>query len=201
MSNQEAINARAKYWIQIYEYYQKDCPPEHVLKMYAEDLLQFSPAQISAAFEEYRKKSTFPPKPGDLIPLISQPLQIQDMAQLYAQRLMQCVAFYETHGTCWPEAAEKWIRQHCGEDLGWAVVQQLGGWRNLWDRSSQIVKDPEMKIGAWRKMFDGLLRERAVDGDLCLPSAAEAKQVMGEVEKNVLDFKQRQAGEKMDNDT
>lgn len=186
MSQEVAIAKRVKWWSGVYEYHQQQAPSEAVLRQYAKDMLEYGGEDLNKAWLSWRSQSGFAPKPGDLMPFMERRMSIDDLAQLCAQYLMECVSHYAKFGTCAPDGSEKWIRENIG-DVGLRVVQQLGGWRAIWARSEKLLKDPEMTIASWKKMFKPLLDQIKTDGPIALPSESEARRFMTKVNTSLME--------------
>lgn len=173
---EKAVGTRITWWAGVYEYHKEPISPPQS-EAYARDVVQYTGDQLNQAWLIWRTQSMKAPMPLNLIEIIGKKMAIEDQAQLYAGNLMYCVSFYEKYSTCYPDAAEKWIKEHIG-DIGLRVVQQLGGWKNIWDRSEKLVKEPEMNIGSWRKMFKALLESDSMEEAFALPGVAEARRFM-----------------------
>jgi len=183
--------ALAKWWSGVYQYHQVALQPANALA-YARDVLNYSNDELNGSWVKYRDENRRAPMPCDLKALMDRRVSIEDQAQYMAQTLFQCVSYYSKRAQSYEDAAHKWIDQHVGR-LGWVVVQQLGGWYDLWNRSGDLK--PEMSIGAWRKMFDALMAAEELGGPISLPTEKEAIEFLDKMNYPTVDFKKRQAND------
>ncbi len=121
MSNQDAIK---KLLVGLSAYYQQQIP-DVALSMYAEDLADIPAHLVQNAAREYRRnpKHTRFPLPAALRAIAIPEDDPEGAAREAAARIIGAV---EKNG--WPNPDR--ARAYIGE-LGWAVVQRLGGWPSI----------------------------------------------------------------------
>lgn len=127
--NPEHMMRLEQFWSRAYEYYSEQLPP-HKTCWFAHDTKAYDPDALELAFEAYRMDPARltaykprPPLPGDLIALLSKNVAPEHRANEAANAIYSAM---QTVGYNKPAEA----RTRLG-DLGWAVVQSMGGWESL----------------------------------------------------------------------
>lgn len=105
-------------------YYDKSYP-DGAIAMMADDLKEFSLAEVSSAYKKYRldPKNRTMPLPGQIIQMIKPVATNDAKAREITARIMDA---FGRHG--WSNA--ELARQYIGE-VGWDIVQTSGGWSYL----------------------------------------------------------------------
>ena len=115
---------KLEFWLNVVAYYNKDIP-DRVIDLYVHDSINVSLKDLRMAFEKYRNTSqgNFFPLPAQLKLIINPPSDPLDDANEIVARIFRAIRKF---GYPNPDEA----KHHIGE-LGWAVVQGMGGWSHL----------------------------------------------------------------------
>src|SRR3990167_4029052 len=138
----------AKWWVQVYQYHQTQIVKENAL-IYAQDVVDFTFDQLSAAWAKWRGNNRKPPMPYDLIKIADPKPDDDFVAREIAARIVGSVPKLG-----YPNGSE--ARDYIGE-VGWGVVQRMGGWSYVCETMG-VSTDPSTFQAQAREIIKGHLQ-------------------------------------------
>jgi hypothetical protein len=186
----------AALWFEIYEYFQTPLPP-HVCVLYVQDLVDVGFNEANQAFSIFRTQLPptgqvkRPPKPADILALITPKAAVMDEANEIASCIWGAI------GSVGYNKTSDVVRAAIGEKA-WEVIRQMGGnWRGICESANecdqttwvaQLRDKAHAVINKWDQAGVQLRMQAARDRD-----ALQANKAKGEYSKltSVQDVLQR----------
>lgn len=147
--NVEEIKSVKKYLVGLSVYYNKQLDPMS-LEMMAEDLQALTFTEFQEAIKKYRMnpKNTQFPLPAALVAIIKPQENDLDVARTIANKIWDGIGKFGYTG------AER-AKEALGE-LGWEVVQQMGGWVSICQCASGDQRG--IFVAQARELADSIMR-------------------------------------------